>query len=184
MKTTTLSIVHSIAGSSENDEILSARIWEQTVELLHPLLGQVCSRFEPAVRAWQQSVERPYGVVFGRSDPALFLYFYSMGKDHQERAVQHHMTGLINNFDMGELQEELPTAIHPKPGAGPEISAHLLWHLGLIGGEILPDAGVYYASARQSFISDKLNEQIFSSIEDYAVSVVHFCMITNPDEGN
>lgn len=185
MKTTALAIVHPTIGQSGDDNVLCSQLWAQTTALLQPMLGKFYGRFEPAVHAWNQSVDRPYGIIFGRTDPALFLYFYATGKAKQEQSVHYHMGGLMENFNIGEkFENEKVTGLVMSltPGKEKDISAHLLWHLGMMSGELLPDAGIYYAPGRQAVISEKLDEQILGDIGCYAISMVRFCSEAGMDE--
>ena len=85
------------------------------------------------------------------------------------------MGGILNNLDVGgEFSEG---GIHgftmtPKEGGEEGMSAHLFWHVGMMSGELFPDAGIYYVPARQAVISEALDRQILSSIGNYALSVV------------
>lgn len=64
--------------------------------------------------------------------------------------------------------------MNPKEGKALDISAHLSWHLSMMAGQLMPDAGIYYVPARQAVISEVLDQQILSSVSSYALSVVRF----------
>ncbi len=178
MRSTTLAIIHSVSGMTGTDENLRRQVWMQTAELLKPMLGKVCGRFEPAAKAWGQDVDKPYGTILGRCDPALFLYFFATGQEVQSKAVKHHMNAFMCQFDLGEKHQDgemTGFTLNPKSDAGQEIAVHLQWHLGMMAGEVFPDSGIYVAPARQSVVSEKLSEQILKHIGDYAISVVRIC---------
>ena len=123
----------------------SAKLRLMLSELLQPTLGRVCKRFEPAVEAWRQKIDQDYGILLGRSDPALFLYFYSSGRHRQEEAVQYHLHGMLDSSQVSDRQETETTreyTITPKEGCAMALQAHLFWHTCMMRGEILPDAGM------------------------------------------
>lgn len=177
MKSCAMAILCSTDGLLGDDNNLRAQLWAQAAQLLQPTLGKVCRRFEPAGRAWGQSIPTPYSIILGRSDPALFTYFYSVGKQKQDEAVQFHLGGFLENLDLSERTEDACTisySANPKPNGEKALSAHLFWHLGMMGGEIFPDAGIYYAPACQSCITEKLHQQILGNIKSYAIAMVRF----------
>jgi hypothetical protein len=177
MKALELAIVFPITGMPGNDNAVRTQVWAQTSALLQPTLGRVCRRFEPAGRAWNQNVQRPFGVILGRSDPALFLYFYGMGKSRLDEAVKYHLDGALDSCDITDKQETSTTVnivANPKPGCEKALIAHLLWHSGMMAGEIFPDAGLYFASSHQSCINDKLDQDILNHVGDYAIAMVRF----------
>ncbi len=38
--------------------------------------------------------------MLGRTDPALFLYFFSYGKTVQKESMEFHLSGLMNSLDV------------------------------------------------------------------------------------
>lgn len=177
MKSMELAIVVPIQGICGNDSAVRTQVWAQTTQLLQPTLGKTCMRFEPASRAWNQSIQRPFGVVLGRSDPAQFLYFYDMGKSMQGDAVKYHLNGILNSCDFTDKKEADKTILitaDPKQGQEEALAAHLFWHVGMMKGEIFPDAGLYFASSRQSCVSDEMEREILNHIGEYAIAMVRF----------
>ena len=177
MKTTTMAFLYPTEGLDGDDHALCEQLWAKTAELLTPKLGKLYKRFEPAGKAWDTNINKPYGVVLGRSDPKLFLYVYASAQEAQESAVKHHMNGFLDAFDIGEQFDEGKLhgfTMNPKAGAEKAVSAHLLWHVGMMGGEFFPDAGIYYVPARQSVISEALNNQILGDVAHYAICMVRF----------
>ncbi len=83
-RSTTLAIVHSVDKLQGTDDAVRTQVWAETTHLLTPMLGKLYARFEPAQKAWRQATYTPLGVVLGRTDPALFLYFFSYGKTVQK----------------------------------------------------------------------------------------------------
>lgn len=79
-RSTTLAIVHPVDKLQGSDDAVRTQVWEETTHLLTPMLGKLYARFEPAQKAWRQATYTPLGVVLGRTDPALFLYFFSYGQ--------------------------------------------------------------------------------------------------------
>ena len=76
-RSTTLAIVHPVDKLQGSDDAVRTQVWAETTHLLIPMLGKLYARFEPAQKAWRQATYTPLGVVLGRTDPALFLYFFS-----------------------------------------------------------------------------------------------------------
>ena len=177
MKTTSLVLVLSTDGLTGDDAALRTALWSQVSELLQPTLGRVCKRFEPAVEAWRQKIDQDYGILLGRSDPALFLYFYSSGRHRQEEAVQYHLHGMLDSSQVSDRQETETTreyTITPKVGCALALQAHLFWHTSMMRGEILPDSGIYFVPARQACIAESLHDQILGHMDQYALAVVRF----------
>ena len=177
MNSVTMAFLHPTEGLDGDDKAVCEQLWAKTTELLKPNLGKLYKRFEPASKAWGEEINKPFGVVLGRSDPRSFLVLYANAREKQEAAVKFHMGGFLDNFDIGEQFDEGKLhgfTMNPKEGKALDISAHLSWHLGMMAGQLMPDAGIYYVPARQAVISEVLNNQILSSIGSYALSVVRF----------
>ena len=177
MKTLEMAFLHSTEGMSGDDRELCEKLWAKTAELLMPKLGKYYKRFEPAAKAWNNEVNKPYGVILGRSDPKSFLLFYVSAQEAQEKAIKYHMGSFLGGFDLGEKFDEDGLhgfVMNPKEGAETDVQVHLLWHLDMMGGGFFPDAGIYYVPARQAVITEALNEQILKDIGHYAISVVRF----------
>lgn len=94
-RTTTLAIVHPVDKLQGSDDAVRTQVWAETTHLLTPMLGKLYARFEPAQNAWRQATYTPLGVVLGRTDPALFLYFFSYGKTVQKESMEFHLSGLM-----------------------------------------------------------------------------------------
>ena len=177
MKTATVAFLHPTESLTGDDRSLREQLWAKTTELLTPELGKLYQRFEPAVKAWGESVNKPFGVVLGRSDSKTFLVLYAKAHEQQEAAVKFHMSGFLGGFDVGEQFNEGSLhgfTMNPKANAGEAISGHLTWHLGMMAGKPFPDAGIYYVPARQAVISEVLEQQILCSIGSYALCMVSF----------
>lgn len=84
-RSTTLAIVHPVDKLQGSDDAVRTQVWAETTHLLTPMLGKLYARFEPAQKAWRQATYTPLGVVLGRTDPALFLYFFSYGKQYRRK---------------------------------------------------------------------------------------------------
>lgn len=124
--------------------------------------GSLYARFEPAQKAWRQATYTPLGVVLGRTDPALFLYFFSYGKTVQKESMEFHLSGLMNSLDVTQKigDEDIRGFVmsqgEPRRSCGCArrvACGHDLW------GNI-PDSGIYFAAVKQAAISDKLAEDI------------------------
>ena len=177
MKTVTTAFLHPTEGLSGDDKAVCEQLWAKTTELLTPNLGKLYKRFEPAGKAWGETISKPFGVVLGRSDPRAFLVLYANAREKQEEAVKFHMGGFLGGFEIGDQFDEGTLhgfTMNPKEGKSVEISAHLSWHCSMMAGQLMPDAGIYYVPARQAVISEVLDQQILSNIGGYALSVVRF----------
>ena len=187
MKHTELAIIYLVNALHGSDEELSTSLWTQTAELLQPSLGKICGSFQPAPEAWGHPIHQSFSVIFGRTNPDQFLTMYFQGREHQEKAVKFHLDNILKHCD---LEEKTPDeqvrsfTANPKAGTEQEISAHLFWHLSMMQGEILPDAGLYYAPSCQAVIGEKLHEQILKNVSHYAIIMVRFDKETEvPNEG-
>lgn len=162
-RSTTLAIVHPVDKLQGSDDAVRTQVWAETTHLLTPMLGKLYARFEPAQKAWRQATYTPLGVVLGRTDPALFLYFFSYGKTVQKESMEFHLSGLMNSLDVEQKMGN--GSIHgfvmsPKENSEAAVAAHTAWHVGMACGDILPDSGIYFAAVKQATISDKLAEDI------------------------
>ena len=174
-RSTTLAIVHPVDKLQGSDDAVRTQVWAETTQLLAPMLGKLYARFEPAQKAWRQATYTPLGVVLGRTDPALFLYFFSYGKTMQKEAMEFHLSGLMNSLavdqkvDNGNIHS---LVMSPRENSEEAAVAHAAWHVGMTCGEIFPDSGIYFAAVKQATISDKLTEDIAKNMEQYAISLV------------
>ena len=148
-RSTTLAIVHPVDKLQGSDDAVRTQVWEETTHLLTPMLGKLYARFEPAQKAWRQATYTPLGVVLGRTDPALFLYFFSYGKTMQKEAMEFHLSGLMNSLavdqkvDNGNIRS---LVMSPRENSEEAATAHAAWHVGMTCGEIFPDSGIYFAA--------------------------------------
>lgn len=154
-----------VPGTSEENTVNAATIGR--------LMLYAC--FEPAQKAWRQATYTPLGVVLGRTDPALFLYFFSYGKTVQKESVEFHLSGLMNSLDVEQKMDNGSThgfVMNPKENSEAAVAAHTAWHVGMACGDILPDSGIYFAAVKQATISDKLAEDIAKNKGQYAISLI------------
>lgn len=174
-RSTTLAIVHPVDKLQGSDDAVRTQVWAETTHLLTPTLGRLYARFEPAQKAWRQATYTPLGVVLGRTDPALFLYFFSYGKTVQKESMEFHLSGLMNSLDVTQKigdEDIRGFVMSPKENREEAVAAHAAWHVGMTCGEIFPDSGIYFAAVKQATISDKLAEDIAKNMERYAISLV------------
>lgn len=175
-RSTTLAIVHPVDKLQGSDDAVRTQVWAETTHLLIPMLGKLYARFEPAQKAWRQATYTPLGVVLGRTDPALFLYFFSYGKTVQKEAMEFHLSGLMNSLDVDQKVDNgniHSLVMSPRENSEEAVAAHAAWHVGMTCGEIFPDSGIHFAAVKQATISDKLTEDIAKNMEQYAISLVH-----------
>lgn len=176
MRKAEMAIVYPTAGMSGSNDEVRLNIWSQTAALLKPHLGKLYDRFEAADSAWDEKIGSPYGVILGKDSPEQFLYFYSVGKKLQSRAVDYHLRGFLGSMDIIDKSEDAERGftMSPKARAEDAVAAHAFWHVGMMSGELFPDAGIYFAAARQAVIGDKLHQEIMKNIGDYAIAMVRF----------
>ena len=177
MESLECAIVHALPESGADNESVCKELWQKTAELLLPSLGKAFMRFEPAVRAWGEAIRQPYGVILGKSDPEVFLENYFTARKIQNLAVKYHLDQTLKALDVDEsanFATLIGKPLQAKPGMEDALSAHLFWQCGMMNGEIFPDAGLYYAPARQSVIGEKLHRQILADVRHYAIAMVRF----------
>lgn len=163
----------NLAADDENK--LRMAVWQKVTELLLPRLGKDFSRFEPATIAWNQRLDKPFGVVLGRDDPALFLYYYNTAKSMQQHMIKRHMAAFLENIEPIAKDGKDGVAIYAVEvkGDGKELGAHLAWHLAMIAGELQPDCGLYFATEREAYANDTLEKKVLENMERYALCVVN-----------
>ena len=178
MKTIHMAVVVPIEPDQENDGITREAVWCKTTRLLMPQLGKTFTRFEPSAAAWRQKVGQPFGVVLGKSEPALFLYFYTAAKAYQEAAIKFHLAGFLDGLEPTMKNEQGDATVYAieVKGDGKEIAPHMLWHVAMINGELLPDCGIYHLREKRAFVDETQDRQILSHLDRYALCVVTLAM--------
>nr|WP_325195044.1 helix-turn-helix domain-containing protein [uncultured Oscillibacter sp.] len=100
MRVNQLVVVVPVPGPGMDDAAVRTEVWQQVSAFLLQYLGKRYIRFEPATLAWNQKVEQPFGVILGRSDPAMFLYLYNY--DAKRIFPVHYAWGIsFCNFTKG-----------------------------------------------------------------------------------
>lgn len=175
MKVNPLAIIVPVNPSAGDSNSQLLGIWQVATELLLPKLGKDFSRFEPAAFAWKQKINKPYGVVLGRDDPALFLYCYSAAKATQQHMIKQHMRPILENLNpiIEDKKEGLSVFAVGLKDNGEEMGAHMLWHVAMIAGDIMPDCGLYFAKEKEAYANDQLEKKVLENLERYALCVVN-----------
>lgn len=170
-----LVIIVPAGSTAEEQSKLRLSVWETATNLLLPKLGKYYSRFEPATVAWGQRLDNPFGVVFGRENPALFLYCYSTAKSMQQEMITRHMKPLVDNIAPLAKSETDGLSVYAMAvtGDSAEMGAHIAWHIAMIAGELQPDCGLYFAAEKEAYASDELEGKVLRHIERYALCVVN-----------
>ena len=178
MQINSLAVVVPIHDLHGNDQNTRAAVWQQTSQLLLTQLGKRYTGFQPAQKAWNQSVNLPFGAILGRSDPALFLYFYAAAQKQQEAIIRGHLEKFLEGTDITS-KNELPGVVMYAVGLkddGSEIAPHLEWHLAMLGGELLPDSGIYYLQEHRGLSNKAMDKEILSHLDSYALCVADLMM--------
>ncbi len=178
MRVNQLVMVVPVPGPGMDDAAVRTEVWQQVSAFLLQYLGKRYVRFEPATLAWNQKVEQPFGVILGRSDPALFLYLYAMGKKFQDEAIQFHLDGFLKNMEVDQTLEHgrvLFCSMSVK-GDSENLKPHLMWHLSMMKGELLPDCALYYLREKQAHATEDLDEKVLSHLDRYALCAVSLVM--------
>ncbi|MEG2678658.1 MAG: hypothetical protein RR949_01895 [Oscillospiraceae bacterium] len=175
MKTTSMAVVVPVENPAQDDAASRTLVWSKVVELLKPGLGKLYHRFQPATAAWAQALSHPLGVVMGKTEPALFLYLYGAAKVQQGKAINFHMDSLLGELEPGtKIQDGKITGyVVEVKGDGENLGPHLLWHMGMMTGALLPDCGVYYLAHKEAFAADALDREVLTNVPGYAL-----CMVT------
>lgn len=169
-----LAVVVPVRNRAGDDRKVRETVWQQVAGLLLTQLGKRYSRFQPAAQAWGQTVDRPFGVALGRSDPALFLYLYTQAKARQEEAIHFHMDKLLDGMDIQSesvCRNIILCTVSSKED-GDATRPHMLWHLAMMGGELLPDCGLYFMEEKKPFADNALEEKVLSRLDRYALCIV------------
>lgn len=172
-----LAMVFSIKEINAPDDVLRAHLWQETVKILTPALGKIYGRFEPAGSASGQSIHTACSTLLGRSEPAMFMYFYAHGKAILDHALQHHMKGILDNLDVEEKRESekvIAVTMKPKEGAKDALNAHVFWQMSIMDGLVMPDSGIYLASERCTIVGEAKHNEILQNMKDYAIVMVRF----------
>lgn len=175
MKSNHLAVVFPAKGLPQNTEQARSAVWAETSRLMLRDLGILYASFYPAVQTWGIDIRAPYGVVLGRDDPARFLRLFSEARAKQACAIEYHVGGALAETGLERLQAAGDMLICPVvlDGTNKRLESHVLWHMALASGAILPDCGVYYAEKKHSTVEPGLEKTIGSNPTEYAL-----CMVT------
>ena len=160
------------AKVSRSLDALRQTVYMQVQSFLHQNQGSGFDIFMPADVAWRQKTYETCGVVFGETEPALFMYFFMSAIDHQMqracKAVLASLDSCSTKFLDGALAGTGLSgyAINPDAMASdPWINKHIL-------GAFLPDGGLYSLCHRTSMLEEKQHEHIKRHIKNYALCVL------------
>jgi len=175
MKVNPLAVIVPVNPTTGDSNARLFEVWQIVTELLLPKLGKDFSRFEPAAFAWKQKLNKPYGVVLGCDDPALFFYCYSAAKAMQQHMIKRHMRPILENLNpiIEDKKERLSVFAVELKDNGAEMGAHMLWHVAMIAGDIQPDCGLYFAREKEAYANDELEKKVLENLERYALCVVN-----------
>ncbi len=175
MKANHLAVIFPAKGLPQNTDQAYSAVWAETSRLLLRDLGILYASFYPAAHTWGIDIRAPYGVVLGRDDPARFLRLFSEARVKQACAIEYHVGGTLAETGLERFQAAGDMLICPVilDGTNKRLESHVLWHMALASGAILPDCGVYYAEQKRSTVDPGLEKNIESNPVEYAL-----CMVT------
>lgn len=175
MKANHLAVVFPAKGLPQNTVQACGAIWTQTSRMLLPGLGKIYDRFHPAAQPWGVEVPTPFSVVLGREEPCRFLRLYFQAREFREASIGFHVGGTLAETGLEKLHAVGNTLICPVAldGTNQRLEGHILWHMAMADGTILPDCGVYYAEQKRSTVEPGSEKLIESHPADYAL-----CMVT------
>ncbi|MFI3293291.1 MAG: hypothetical protein SNI70_07205 [Rikenellaceae bacterium] len=181
MRATNLVIVVPTPPNETSEQRIAEIVWPQVTQLLLPKLGKYYARFEPATSAWGQHISKPFSVFAGKASPAEFLYFYTHGRVQQENAIHHHLEALGECIKPVSKSEDEDSMMFVFSTSDAEKSqAHLNWHLAMISGSLLPDAGLYFLHKKEAIVTDEIQTHVLAHREQYALCVV--TLVAKEDE--
>ena len=174
MKANIMAIIHEADKLPKQEPAARAQIWTNTAQLLLPGLGKLYSKFYPATRAWGKTVGDPLGVILGACTPEKLIAFYIEASQAQRRAVEFHLTPLLDGIDPEKLVRAgdaliCPVSVDMEDKA---VSSHAIWHLSIMNGALLPDCGVYHASKSSAVVSPEDSRSIIGNAANYAMCLV------------
>lgn len=172
MLTTNIAIVAPV--TEKDDQTARETVWGKVTELVLPLMGKLCTRFEPSGGAWGQKLSDPYSVILGRNEPALFMYFYASAKDQYDSRAKLHLDGFLKHLEFGNEHTvgntKFCSAVYK--GDSAEARDHMIWHLANMEGALLPDSGIYFLKEKRSALSEEEHKNVLANMRDYAICVV------------
>lgn len=170
-----LAVVFPAKGMPQNMGQARGAVWAETSRLLLPGMGKLYDAFYPAARPWGIGLRVPFSVVLGWDDPYRFLQLYVRARQFREESICIHVDGTLAETGLEKLQAAGDTLICPVTldGTNKRLEGHILWHMAIASGTILPDCGVYYVERKRSIVEPGLEKLIESHPEDYAL-----CMVT------
>lgn len=160
------------AALSKELEELRRQFFSKVWDLIIPQRDGGISIFLPADEAWGQKTYEYNAVIFGETEPALFMYFLSNALNQQERRIGRAVYDTLSN----KGDKVLDGASN---GIG--ISAYAIdsslfaanpWIAKFGAGQFLFDGGVYSLHHRKCNLDDDETEQIKRDMENYAICVL------------
>lgn len=171
MKTQTLVLVLPVSSCDTTEQ----KLWQQAKEILQPHKGTRFDTFEPAVIAWDRLVPGNFGIVLGAKHPLEFACFFDKAKKKQEKIMDRHMDAIADTLiPVGkETTNDGKQECYVFQVKDPDHhSGHLFWHLAMIAGELLPDAGFYFVKEQHAYAEEDMMKEVLSHMAQYALCVV------------
>lgn len=130
-------------------------------------------RVSPAKTAWGQSIYHPHGMVFGATDPALFLYFYARALDEMSEQVLGRVVPAVRNAHslteakLGNM-DIMALAVDER-NLDPEL---VKWYEGHCTGALLPDAPFYSIAHQTSNIDPMHQKDVLAKMDSYSLCIL------------
>ena len=174
MKFCNMAVVVPVNHLPGNGDGLRMQVWGKVSELLVPALGKLYRQFNPSDGAWGHKLVRPFGVVLGKQEPEHFLALFLAAQQAQQKAMEYHLSAMINKTDLDHAQKIGDSLFCPVvvDGSDPEMMAHALWHISLNKGAALPDCGIYYTALGRAVASEEEQRKILANPAGYAICTV------------
>lgn len=163
--------IREAAQSRGLDEIRSG-IYANVSEFISPHKGNGFTAILHSDNAWGQNTYEHCGVVFGETEPALFMYFFSFALQQQEKRMLKAVYETLSQKGDKVMDGQ-------KTGMG--MSAYAIdmenfvadpWIRRCSLGGFMHDCGLYSLIHQRASLSEEETDEIKENIQDYALCVL------------
>ncbi len=150
-------------------------LWSQVASTLIPHMGKGFHHFSPTATAWGCPIPSQYGLVSGAKDPKAFVFCFLEALATQKASIAFHSTSLQDNppsVSATEMDGNVAFVVK-LDGTKPYALSDIMWHIGLMEGKLVPDAGVYFPNERETFCDEAMQSKILANLKDYTLCMVN-----------
>ena len=148
------------------------RIYAKAAEFALFYKGDSFAGFTQADTAWGQKTYEPCGVVFGETEPALFMYYLALALEHRENRTYLAVYNRLNQVGKKVFGEVIDDSKMSAYAIESDLFISDPWIKRYTSGGFLHDCGLYSLCHGKSNLDGKECEEIKKDIRYYALCVL------------